>query len=294
MLCQVRHPIGPSLLFFFSKKVTQSQRAQIKGIFPVQDFKTNTMHLGHPLLISHRDKSKAYDFIYSKFKTKLTLTKANTLNHAGRLVLIQSVFASIPIYYMSNILFTKKFIAKIKTIIRTFWWHGVQDDQHKKPINYKSWDAICKPKKGGLGIRDLELVNKGMLISTAWRFVHKPDLVVAKIIKVKYYPTASFWTAATYTPKSTFWASILAIRNHLEKNVTIQFINGDTCIWNQPWCTFWKVLHNRLNLEQTAYQIPNTVFDLWHPNTKIWDKKNYNSLWSTLYGDSSADYNNCR
>jgi hypothetical protein len=62
----------------FSKKVTQSQHAQIKGIFPVQDFKTNTMHLGHLLLISHRDKSKAYDFIYNKFKTKLTLTKANT------------------------------------------------------------------------------------------------------------------------------------------------------------------------------------------------------------------------
>jgi hypothetical protein len=106
---------------------------------------------------------------------------------------------------MSNILFTKKFLAKITTIIRIFWWHGVQDNQHKKSINYKSWDAICKPKKeGGLGIRDLKLVNKGMLISTAWRFVHKPDLVVAKIIKAKYYPTASFWTVATYTPKSTF------------------------------------------------------------------------------------------
>jgi hypothetical protein len=59
---------------------------------------------------------------------------------------------------MSNIHFIKKFLAKITTIIRTFWWHGVQDDQHRKPINYRSWDAICKPKKeGGLGIRDLEL-----------------------------------------------------------------------------------------------------------------------------------------
>jgi hypothetical protein len=123
-----------------------------------------------------------------------------------------------------------------------------------------------------------------MLISTAWRFVHKPDLVVAKIIKVKYYPTASFWTTATYTPKSTFWASILAIINHLEENVTIQFINGDTCIQNQPWCTFWKDLHNRLNLEQTAYQIPNMVFDLWCPNTKIWDKKI-----TTLFGPHSME-----
>ena len=75
------------------------------------------MHLAHPSLISHRDKSKAYDFIYNKFKTKLTLTRANTLSHAGRLTLIESVFASIPIYYMSNMLFTKKFLAKITTLM---------------------------------------------------------------------------------------------------------------------------------------------------------------------------------
>ena len=109
----------------FSKKVSPQVKAQIKSVFPVDDFKSNTMHLDHPLLISHRDKTKAYEFIYNKFKTKLTLTKANTLNHAGRLTLIQSVFASNPIYYMANILFTKKFLAKITMIIRTFWWQDV-------------------------------------------------------------------------------------------------------------------------------------------------------------------------
>ena len=149
-------PCWEKYLILFSKKVSPQVKAQIKYVFPVDDFKSNTMHLGHPLLISHRDKSKAYDFIYNKFKTKLTLTKANILNHAGRLTLIQSVFASIPIYYVANILFTKKFLAKITTIIRTFWWQGVQKDQEKKPIHYRSWESICKPKKeGGLGIKNL-------------------------------------------------------------------------------------------------------------------------------------------
>jgi len=97
----------------FSKKMCYDVRAQIKVVFPVADFDQNSMHLGHPLIISHRDKNKTYDFIYQKFKTRLTLTKANTLNHAGRLTLIQSVFASIPIYYMANILFSKKFLAKL-------------------------------------------------------------------------------------------------------------------------------------------------------------------------------------
>ena len=112
----------------FSKKVSRDVRAQIKVVFPVADFDHNSMHVGHPLLISHRDKNKAYDFIYQRFKTRLTLTKANTLNHAGRLTLIQSVFASIPIYYMTNILFFKKFLAKLTSVIKVFWWQGVQKE----------------------------------------------------------------------------------------------------------------------------------------------------------------------
>ena len=223
----------------FSKKVSHDVRAQIKAVFPVADFDHNCMHLGHPLLISHRDKNKAYDFIYQKFKTRLTLTKANTLNHAGRLTLIQSVFASIPIYYMANILFSKKFLAKLTSVIRNFWWQGVQKRTTKKPIRYRSWETICKPKKeGGLGIRKLELVNKGMLINTAWRLVHDSDSTVAKIIKTKYCPYASLWTATSYVPKSIFWSSMLNIRNHLEHNITFQFVKGNTFIWNQPCAPF--------------------------------------------------------
>ena len=160
----------------FSKKVSEATKTQIKVVFPIADFKPNTMHLGHPLLISHRDKSKAYEFIHQKFKSRLTMLKANILNHAGRLALIQSVFASIPIYYMATILFSKNFLAKITTIIRTFWWQGIQKEDYKKPIHYRSWDAICKPKKeGSLGIIKLELVNKGMIINSARCLVHDSD-----------------------------------------------------------------------------------------------------------------------
>jgi hypothetical protein len=77
----------------------------------------------------------------------LSKTKANTLSHAGRLTLIQLVFASISIYYMANILFSKKFLAKLSSVIRNFWWQGVKKNNKKKPIHYRSWETICKPKK---------------------------------------------------------------------------------------------------------------------------------------------------
>jgi hypothetical protein len=50
----------------FSKNVPQNIRNQIKSIFPVADLLPNTMHLGHPMIFSHKDKNKAHDFIYNK------------------------------------------------------------------------------------------------------------------------------------------------------------------------------------------------------------------------------------
>jgi hypothetical protein len=174
---------------------------------------------------------------------------------------------------MANILFSKNFLAKLTAIIRTFWWQGVQKEQQRKPIHYRSRETIYKPKnEGGLGIRKLELVNKGMLINTVWRLVHDSNSNVAKIIKAKYFPYGSLWTAPSYYPKSTFWSSILSIRHHLEHNVTIQFVNGNTSIWSQLCCPIWKELNDRLNLAQSDYQIPEKVSNLWLPNCKKWDE----------------------
>jgi hypothetical protein len=61
-------------------------------------------------------------------EAKLTVLKANSINHAGRITYIQSVFSFIPIYYMAHVLLSKKFLAKTTTIIRNFWWAGVKEE----------------------------------------------------------------------------------------------------------------------------------------------------------------------
>ena len=85
--------------------------------------------------------------MYNKFLAKFGTLKANKLNHAGRLQYIKSVLASIPIFYMSTVLFSKTFIAKINTILKRFWWAGVQEEQDTSPIAFRSWEDICKSKE---------------------------------------------------------------------------------------------------------------------------------------------------
>jgi mannosylglycoprotein endo-beta-mannosidase len=90
---------------FSSKHVQPSTIAAIKNVFPVPDIDASFVHLGYPLILPAKDRTSAYDFVLDKFKSKLSTYKADKLSHAARLELIQSDFASIPIYYMSNIFF---------------------------------------------------------------------------------------------------------------------------------------------------------------------------------------------
>lgn len=194
----------------FTRNVDQVTKQAIKQIFPVQDLNKNTTHLGHPLLLPSKDRSSGYSFILDKFKTKLSGLKANKLSHAGRLTLINSVFASIPIYYMSNILFTKKFLVNLTAIIRKFWWTGVQEGSNTNFLCLKSWEEICLPrKKGDLRIKNIQATNTSLICSDAWRLAQEPNSMLALVLKAKYHRGTTIWKASKAVPKSTFWASIL-------------------------------------------------------------------------------------
>jgi hypothetical protein len=67
----------------FSHNVPTYIKDQITTIFPASNLLPNTMHLGHPMIFSHKDKNRAYNFIYSKFYAKFATLKANKLNHVG-------------------------------------------------------------------------------------------------------------------------------------------------------------------------------------------------------------------
>jgi hypothetical protein len=176
-------------------------------------------------------------------------------------------------------------LKKINAIIRDFWWTGIQEDSKSKPIYFKAWAEICKSKKeGGLGVRNLEAINKALILNTAWKIVTLPDSYTSKILMAKYFHNTSFWKANPKVPKSAFWTSILKVKNQLADSVNCQFFRGNTSIWSAPWCPFWKEIHNQLNIQDKNFVYPATVSDLCIPNTKVWNI----SLLTTLFGAHNA------
>lgn len=71
-------------------------------------------------------------------------------------------------------------------MISRFWW-SQQDNEHK--MHWLSWEKLTLAKgEGGLGFRDIHVLNVAMLAMQGWRLFMSPDSLCAPILMAKYYP----------------------------------------------------------------------------------------------------------
>jgi hypothetical protein len=96
-------------------------------------------------------------------------------------------------YTMNVFQFPKTLCETINSMISKFWW-GHKENNSK--IAWMSWEKLGKAKeKGGMGYRDLKSFNLALLAKQGWRLLQNPDSMVARVLKEKYYPRASFLKA---------------------------------------------------------------------------------------------------
>lgn len=92
------------------------------------------------------------------------------------------------------------------SVIRRFWW-GIPKD--RRGIFWRSWDKLCRPKdSGGLGFRDFEIFDQAMLAKQFWRIHLRPDSLIARIFKARYFPHGDIWRATVGSYPSFGWRSI--------------------------------------------------------------------------------------
>ena len=84
--------------------------------------------------------------------------------------------------------------------------------------------TFANPKKGGLGIRDMELVNKSLIIHSAWNVATNKNPFLTAILKAKYYPNHSFWTAPINGTRSVYWSSVMQVKDELAANSKYQLM----------------------------------------------------------------------
>jgi hypothetical protein len=114
---------------------------------------------------------------------------------------------------------------KVVRIQRDFLWGGVNG---RKKLSWVKWKVICREKKkGGLGVRDLEVVNISLLLKWRWRLISKEDPTLWKEVLVAKYGNNILSNATLSCEPIPSYASLWW------KDVcNIEFGVGDSTWWN--------------------------------------------------------------
>jgi hypothetical protein len=150
---------------------------------------------------------------------------------------------------MSNIIFSKKFLQKINSIIRNFWWTGVNSDlldSLEKHLRAKRRRRHWHSK--------FTVVNHVLILGSAWRIAERRNSQLHEILKSKYSP----YTTKPNKPKSAFWTSILKVFRSLQENLFYQISKGNISIWSSL-----GVLHGRTFMIIPLFRTKYTPTRLW-------------------------------
>ena len=139
-----------------------------------------TVYLGLPLGAPNR-ASSVWDGVEEKMRRRLALWKHQYLSKGGRITLIKSTLASIPLYQMSVFRMPKSMARRIEKLQRDFLWGGANGGNKAHLVK---WEVVCADKeKGGLGLRKLACLNKALLGKWIWRFARAKEELWKKVLE---------------------------------------------------------------------------------------------------------------
>ncbi|KAL9664580.1 hypothetical protein QQ045_019985 [Rhodiola kirilowii] len=162
-------------------------------------------YVGLPLVLN-RKVSSNFSAILDRNWAKANGWSASNLSVGGKEVLIKSLLQALPQYYMHCFLIPTNVIDKIEKTIRRFWW---SNKQCHTPVHWVKKSLMLKEtEQGGLGFKDLKLLNKAFLGKQVWRIIHRPELLVSKLLKARYFHDCHVLDASIGSRPSYCWRSL--------------------------------------------------------------------------------------
>ncbi|MCI15623.1 LINE-1 reverse transcriptase like, partial [Trifolium medium] len=148
--------------------------------------------------------SSTWDPVVKTIEKRLLSWKHRYVSLGGRVVLLNSVLASIPVFFLSYLKLPSMVRKKIIRIQRNFLWGGALGEKAKIP--WVSWKDVCRPKKeGGLGVKDLLLFNVSLLAKWRWRLLVEDGSLWKKVLEAKYGGVGKLTLSLNRGNKSSLW-----------------------------------------------------------------------------------------
>ncbi|KAK2447294.1 hypothetical protein QL285_006665 [Trifolium repens] len=199
-------------------------------------------YLGLPVGANPR-LSSTWDPVVKTIERRLLSWKHRFVSLGGRVVLLNSVLASIPVFFLSFLRMPVKVRMKIVRLQRKFLWGGASGDKDKIP--WVSWSDVCRSKEeGGLGVKDLAWFNLALLAKWRWRLLVDHGSLWKMVLGAKYGNVGGLNVSLGRGYKLSLWYKDLVgigVLRGVEGDWVQEVFSkklgdgGNTKFWKEPW-----------------------------------------------------------
>ncbi|RVX21575.1 putative ribonuclease H protein [Vitis vinifera] len=209
-----------------------------------------TSYLGLPLGAQYRSRA-VWDGVEERMRKKLARWKSQYISKGGRITLIRSTLANMPIYFMSMLSMPRKVRLRLERIQREFLWGG---GALERMIHLVKWELVCLEKdNGGLGVKSLSILNKALLCKWSWRFAMEREAFWNQVIRGKYGEEQGGWSskeARGETHGVGLWKTLRKEWEVVKSRLVFVVGNGKRIkFWKDIWCNegggSWSPLFSR-------------------------------------------------
>ena len=265
-----------------------------QGCFPFKYFGLSVG--GNPSQIS------TWDPLLDQFSKRLPSWGNRYLSLGGRIVLLNPVLNVILIFYLSFFKMPVSVASKIVRIQREFLWGGTEGG---RKISLVSWKVVCQPKEfGGLGVRDVRLVNLCLLAKWRWRLLYGGNALWREVLIERYGIKVGelMGGGVGLWPTNALrrWKDLVSITKGEEvdwfNEEVVRRVGNGLCasFWREAWRGNEPFMLKYERLFSISSNQEANVHDLWIPNSSgggwafnwrcplfVWEK----NLLTELLGD---------
>ncbi|RVW34912.1 putative ribonuclease H protein [Vitis vinifera] len=178
----------------------------------------------------------------------------------------------------------RKVRMRLEKIQRDFLWGGGALDQRPHLVR---WNLVClERKKGGLGVRNLALMNKALLDKWNWRFAIEREVLWKKVISHKYGVEKGGW--CTRAERGRYgvglWKAIRKEWLGMYSSLAFRVGNGRKVrFWKDKWCG-----------DEPLYESFPSLFaisrakDVWV--SEVWNPDGVGDGWTPLFSRALNDW----
>ncbi|RVW54346.1 putative ribonuclease H protein [Vitis vinifera] len=230
-------------------------------------------YLGLPLGVPNRATSM-WDGVEERIRRRLALWKRQYISKGGRITLIKSTLASLPIYQLSIFRMPKSVAKRVEKTQRDFLWGG---GNLEGKVHLVKWDAVCTEKhKGGLGLRRIATLIRALLGKWIWRFACEKNNFWNQVITTKYGQEDYGWRPKKVSGAAGVgvWKEIMKESDWCWENLAFIVGKGSKIkFWKDRWCTDIPLSQCFNQLFVLAVHRDATIEEMWDQDSGQGDWK---------------------